>query len=51
MKKIVVDAGHGGEDQGASGNGIIEKDLTLKINYYRIINCVEPHSTTAQKRL
>lgn len=34
MKKIVVDAGHGGEDQGASGNGIIEKDLTLKISKY-----------------
>ena len=25
---------HGGEDQGASGNGIIEKDLTLKISQY-----------------
>ena len=32
--KIVVDAGHGGEDGGASGNGIIEKDLTLKISKY-----------------
>ena len=31
---IVIDAGHGGEDQGASGNGIIEKDLTLKISQY-----------------
>ena len=28
-KKIVIDSGHGGEDNGASGNGIIEKDLTL----------------------
>lgn len=27
-------ASHGGSDQGASGNGIIEKDLTLKISQY-----------------
>ena len=32
--KIVIDAGHGGNDGGASGNGIIEKDLTLKISNY-----------------
>lgn len=32
--KIVIDAGHGGNDQGASGNGIIEKDLTLDISEY-----------------
>ena len=33
-KKIVIDAGHGGTDSGAVGNGIIEKDLTLKISQY-----------------
>ena len=33
-KKIVIDAGHGGIDSGAVGNGIIEKDLTLKISQY-----------------
>ncbi|MGE5456017.1 MAG: LysM peptidoglycan-binding domain-containing protein [Ignavibacteriales bacterium] len=31
---IVIDAGHGGVDSGAVGNGIIEKDLTLKISQY-----------------
>jgi N-acetylmuramoyl-L-alanine amidase len=33
-KKVVIDAGHGGEDPGTSGNGIIEKDYTLKISKY-----------------
>ena len=33
-KKIVIDPGHGGEDPGASANGIIEKDYTLKISQY-----------------
>ena len=34
LKGIVIDAGHGGSDSGAVGNGIIEKDLTLKIATY-----------------
>ena len=34
VKGIVVDAGHGGDDPGASGNGIIEKDYTLRAAKY-----------------
>ena len=32
--KIVIDPGHGGSDSGATGNGIIEKNLTLDISQY-----------------
>ncbi|WP_082234962.1 N-acetylmuramoyl-L-alanine amidase [Halobacillus massiliensis] len=31
MTKIFIDAGHGGTDPGASGNGLHEKDLTLAL--------------------
>lgn len=31
MARIVLDAGHGGQDSGAVGNGLKEKDLTLAI--------------------
>lgn len=30
-KIIVLDAGHGGDDPGAQANGLVEKDLTLKM--------------------
>ena len=33
-KVFVLDAGHGGWDSGAVGNGLLEKDLTLKIAQY-----------------
>lgn len=32
--KVVVDAGHGGKDGGATANGILEKEYTLKISKY-----------------
>lgn len=31
---VVIDPGHGGTDGGASGNGIIEKNMTLDISKY-----------------
>ena len=34
MKKVIIDAGHGGSDGGAVGNGIVEKDLNLEISQY-----------------
>lgn len=29
--RVMIDAGHGGEDEGASQNGVKEKDVTLKV--------------------
>ena len=31
---VVIDAAHGGEDAGNTGNGIVEKDLALQISQY-----------------
>ena len=33
-KKVVIDAGHGGNDPGTIANGIVEKDYTLLISKY-----------------
>lgn len=33
--ELVIDPGHGGKDPGASGNGIVEKELTLAISLYQ----------------
>ena len=32
--RIFSDAGHGGSDSGATGNGLLEKDVTLKLSKY-----------------
>src|SRR5690625_2280369 len=34
-KTLIIDAGHGGNDPGASGFGVVEKDWTLKISLYQ----------------
>ncbi|SFC10189.1 N-acetylmuramoyl-L-alanine amidase [Alkalibacterium subtropicum] len=34
-KSIILDAGHGGSDPGASGFGVLEKDWNLKITLYQ----------------
>ncbi|HPE14481.1 MAG TPA: N-acetylmuramoyl-L-alanine amidase [Bacilli bacterium] len=34
IKGVVIDAGHGGDDPGAVGNGIIEKNLNLEASEY-----------------
>lgn len=33
--ELVIDPGHGGADPGASGNGIVEKHMTLDISLYQ----------------
>jgi N-acetylmuramoyl-L-alanine amidase len=33
LKTILIDPGHGGSDPGAVGNGLVEKELTLKLSF------------------
>ena len=33
MVKIVIDPGHGGKDSGATGNGLVEKELCLELSF------------------
>lgn len=35
MKRIIIDAGHGGSDSGAIGFGVMEKDWNLKMSLYQ----------------
>src|SRR5690625_1098894 len=46
-KVVVIDAGHGGHDPGASGFGLLEKDLTLK-RVLAIKNKLESDYTNAK---
>ena len=55
MVRIVLDAGHGGKDSGAVGNGLREKDLTLNIvkkigNLLAEYEGVEVHYTRTDDR-
>jgi len=40
--KLLIDAGHGGEDFGARHNGIVEKDISLAVakELYRILKMI-----------
>ena len=44
---IVIDAGHGGNDPGASGNGIIEKELTLDRAFTKVPGLNSPSMLVA----
>ncbi len=35
-KGVVVDASRGGSDQGATGNGLVEKEVTLEVSNYMV---------------
>ncbi|MED4402498.1 N-acetylmuramoyl-L-alanine amidase [Metabacillus fastidiosus] len=50
MKKIIIDAGHGGKDSGATGNGLLEKDITLTISKY-LKEYLDSHYTGFEAKL
>lgn len=50
MKKIIIDAGHGGKDSGALGNGLQEKNLTLIISKH-VKEYLEANYTDIQVKL
>lgn len=45
MTKVFLDAGHGGKDLGALGNGLREKDIALSVAL-KIGNILEEHGVT-----
>ncbi|WP_117160818.1 N-acetylmuramoyl-L-alanine amidase [Paraliobacillus sp. X-1268] len=52
MTKIFIDPGHGGNDSGASSNGLVEKDITLNIalKLQQILNDSYQNVTTRLSR-
>ncbi|GEN83559.1 sporulation-specific N-acetylmuramoyl-L-alanine amidase [Sporosarcina luteola] len=50
MVKIFIDPGHGGTDSGATGNGLLEKDVTLAIAK-RVQNLLENEYSNATVRM
>ena len=59
MVKIHFDAGHGGNDSGAVGNGLREKDITLavclkveeKLNQYKDVEVFQTRTTDITQSL
>lgn len=45
-KTILIDPGHGGEDPGATANGISEKDINLSVAH-KLKKCIEDNGGTA----